>query len=214
MAQPRGRRNDQRGSSRGQRGQSARQSRQPAQRGAARGARGGSAGYGGRGGANGGGTNNAPVIAIIAIAGVAVVVILILLITSGNDKSGYQVPPVANNPAPTRQPGSNTPAYVPPKPLTNAEKTQIKELMDRLDRNYGTAKELKDEGFRSHDAGDRAHAQECFQKARKMLQGMIGEADILFEKLGDERVERYEYTYYEIQGKWQRLLSDFLKYCE
>jgi len=218
MTQPRGRRDNARGRNRGQGGSSQRRSRQPAQRGArggqaGYGERGGQAGYGGRGGP-GGGSNNGPIIAVIAVAGVAIVVILILLITSGNDKPEYQVPPVAQKPAPKQQPPSNIPQNLPPKPLTPAEKTQVTELVDRLDRNYSTAKELKDEGFRAHDVGDREFAQRCFREAREMLQEMIGTADLLFEELGDERVERYCYTHYEIQGKWQRLLADFLKHVE
>ncbi len=209
MTQPRGRRSNARSRNRGQGGYSQRQARQPA----LRGARGGQAGYGGRGGA-GGGSNNGPIIAVIALAGVAVVVILILLITSGNDEPGYQVPPVARNDAPKQQPPSYAPKDAPPKPLTTAEKTRIKDLVDRLDSNYSTAMELKNEGFRSHDAGDRENAQRCFHEARDMLQKMIGDADLLFEEIGDERVERYYFTYYEVQGKWQRLLSDFLKYIE
>jgi hypothetical protein len=207
MALPRGRRDPGRGQSRGQ-GYGSRPSRQPAQRG-------GPAGYGGRGnGGSGGGGNNAPILAVIAIGGVAVVVFLILLLTRDKGDREYQVPPVAGRSAPDRQPESSTPRYVPPTPLTEAEKTRIKETVDRLELDFPEARRLKDEGFRAQNSGDREQAQECWKEARDKLHEMIAEAETLFETIGDERVETYYKSYYDIPGNWPKLLAEFQKYIE
>ncbi len=223
MAQSRGRRDTGRGRSRGQGSGSrqSRQSRQPAARGArggqaaARGARGSQTGYGGRGnGGAGGGNSKGPIIAVIALGGVAVVVLLILVLTSGNKDSGFDVNPVAQNTPVVVDRPSPTPIDQPPPRLTAAEKARIKEVIDRLAAKEPEARRLKDVGFRALDIGDRERAQECWHTAQKMLMSMLQESGTLFETIGDERVELYYPSYYDIEGRWSKLLSDFVKHVE
>ncbi len=217
MAQPRGRRDSGRGRNRDQ-GYGSRQSTARGARGgqaAARGARGGQTGYGGRGnGGAGGGDNKGPIIAVIALGGVAVVVLLILVLTGGDKDNGFQVNPVARNTPKQIERPSPTPVNQPPRPLTDAEKARIKETIDRLAAKEPEARRLKDEGFRAQDVGDRKRAQECWHEAQRMLIGMLKESGTLFATIGDERVERYYKRYYDIEGRWSVLLSDFVKHLE
>ena len=217
MAQPRGRREQGRGRNRGK-GYSSRQARparQPASRNSgARGARGGQGGYGDRGNGGPGGGNYGPIIAVIALGGIAVVVLLILVLTSGSNDSGYEVPPVAQNtPKKAEAPPRTRPNQPPPR-LTDAEMARIKETIDRLAAMEPEARRLKDEGFRALDVGDRERAQECWHTAQRMLIGMLKESGNLFEAIGDERVELYYKRYYDIEGRWSVLLSDFVKHLE
>jgi hypothetical protein len=213
MAPPRGRREPQRGKSRGG-SYSQRSSRQPANRNARSSGGGYGNGYGGGQSDRGGGGNNTALIAVIALGGVALVVLLLVLVLGGDNQSNFQVDATRTPEADQTPVRSGPPPDLPPPPLTPAEKARVKEVVERLALKEPEALRLKVAGFEALEKGQRELAQEHWREARDLLQGMIFEAETLFETLGSERVERDCYRYYDITGKWPQILSDFLKHIE
>ncbi len=179
---------------------------------------------GGRGPARNYGRNGAPqgldprVLYGILGGGGLVVVILLAVLLAGGRKNNLPAPvpnvaplhseAVARPPTPAVKPNE------PPRPLTQAEKDQVHSVVTRLASREGEVRRLVKEGFEAQDTGDREGAQAAWKEANGLLTEMIEEAETLFERIGDERVEAYASQDYRAAGEWPRLRAEFFKYIE
>jgi hypothetical protein len=146
-----------------------------------------------------------------------VVILLVILLTRGGNRGPVPANVQPLNPslssAPAPLPARPTP-QAPPAPLNQAEKDRIHSAIARLAGREAEVRRLVKEGFEAQDAGDNEEAQGCWKRAHAILRPMIEESELLFEEIGDERVELYASQDYRVAGEWGPILSQFLKYLE
>ena len=173
-------------------------------------------GYGSRNGAPPKGPDPRMLLAIIGGGGLVVILLIVVLLSRGG---GTTVPANVQplNPslssAPAPLPTRPTPKS-PPAPLNQAEKDRIHSTIARLAGREAEVRRLVKEGFEAQNAGDNDEAQVCWRQAHGILRPMIEESELLFEEIGDERVEMYASRDYNVAGEWGPILSQFLKYLE
>ena len=180
------------------------------------GSRNGGGGYGGRRPAQG----NSQVPIYAALGGVALVLVgvLIFLVTSGGGeptKPKAEEPKAEENAAEVVNVDGEGPRVL--RPFTSAEKEKIRTLVEKLNRNYDRAYELKNEGFEAHDKQDYDTAQRAWREARELLFPMIEEFELFFEDYGEDnwdRLERFMPGESRTVHSWEKLLSEFAKYTK
>jgi len=167
---------------------------------------------GGYAGGRSGGDNQTVILAVLAAGGVLVIALLVILLTRGDPDP---VVPETQPSEPVGAPAAGNPGPKPPKPLTAMEKRNIRDRIERIGRDYDRAKELKDKGFRAHQAQDYDRAQEYWHEAHEILFSMMEEAHGVFESYGgldgEDRVARYLPSVHRRVGAWTALHSDILK---